>query len=163
MSRGRDRQPADALRIDMLEAVTQFFDKRLRAATPEHQLQLATAALFIEMARADFQIKPGEREAVNRAVQRALNLSPEETAEIVRMAAEEVKASASLHKFTRLIDENFSMEQKKRVVKLLWQVAFSDAELQGHEEYLVRKIADRLHLAKADFLDAKIQARDDFR
>jgi len=147
----------------MLEAVTDFFEERLRAATPERQLQLATAALFIEMARADFEVKPDEREAVNRAVQRALDLSPDETTEIVRLAAEEVKASASLHEFTRLIDENFSMEQKKRVVKLLWQVAYSDAELQGHEEYLVRKIADRLHLAKADFLDAKIRARDDFR
>lgn len=27
-------------------------------------------------------------------------------------------------------------------------MAFSDAELQGHEEYLVRKIADRLHLVR---------------
>ena len=163
MSRGTDRQPSEELRGELLEAVTDFFEERLRAAAPEHQLQLATAALFIEMTRADFQIKPDEREAVNRAVQRALDVSPEETTEIVRLAAEEVKASASLHEFTRLIDENFSMEQKKRVVKLLWQVAYSDAELQGHEEYLVRKIADRLHLAKADFLDAKIQARDDFR
>ena len=115
------------------------------------------------MSRADFEIHADERKAVNRAVERALDLSPEETAEIVRLATEEVKASPSLHEFTRLIDENFSMQQKKRVVKLLWQVAFSDAELQGHEEYLVRKIADRLHMAKADFLDAKIQARDDFR
>ncbi|MEE9263113.1 MAG: TerB family tellurite resistance protein [Vicinamibacteria bacterium] len=103
------------------------------------------------------------RTRFDRAAQRALDLSPEETTEIVRLAAEEVKASASLHEFTCLIDENFSMEQKKRVVELLWQVAFSDAELQGHEEYLVRKIADQLHLARADFLDAKIQARDDFR
>lgn len=163
MSHGRDRQQADALRTDMLEAVTQFFEKRLCAATPERQLQLATAALFIEMARADFEIKPDEQKAVSRAVERALDLSPEETTEIVRLAAEEVEASTSLHEFTRLIDENFSKEQKKRVVKLLWQVAFSDAELQGHEEYLVRKIADRLHLEKADFLVAKIQARDDFR
>ncbi len=163
MSRGTSRQPGDELRVDMLQAVTQFFEDRLHAATPEHQLQLATAALFIEMTRADFQIKPDEMEAVDRAVQRALELTPEETTEIVRLPAEEVKASAPLHEFTRLVDENFSMEKKKRVVKLLWQVAYSDAELQGHEEYLVRKIADRLHLAKADFLDAKIQARDDFR
>ena len=162
MSR-RDRPTGEALPVDMLEAVTDFFEQRLRTATPEHQLQLATAALFIEMTRADFEVKPDETAAVHRAVQRALDLSPEETGEIVRLATEELKASAPLHEFTRLIDASFSMEQKKHIVKLLWQVAYSDAELQGHEEYLVRKLADRLHLAKADFLDAKIQARDDFR
>jgi uncharacterized tellurite resistance protein B-like protein len=153
----------EEFRAAMLDAVQDFFEERLRAATEKHRLQLATAALFIEMTRADFEIRPEESKAVTRAVVRALDMSPEETAQIVELAEQEVDAAGSLHQFARLIDRRFSMEQKKRVVKLLWQVAFSDAELEGHEEYLVRKISNMLHLPLADFLDAKIRAREDFR
>lgn len=39
----------------MLDAVQDFFEERLGAATEKQQLQLATAALFIEMIRDDFR------------------------------------------------------------------------------------------------------------
>jgi uncharacterized tellurite resistance protein B-like protein len=45
----------------------------------------------------------------------------------------------------------------------LWQVAFADAQLVASEEYIVRKIADLIHVPLADFLAAKIEARDSFR
>ena len=60
-------------------------------------------------------------------------------------------------------DEKYTAEQKKTVVRYLWQVAFSDSRFVASEEYLVRKIADLLHVPLADFLEAKIVARDAFR
>jgi uncharacterized tellurite resistance protein B-like protein len=42
-------------------------------------------------------------------------------------------------------------------------VAYADAQLVASEEYLVRKVADLLNVPLADFLDAKIRARDSFR
>jgi uncharacterized tellurite resistance protein B-like protein len=108
-------------RASMLDAVQDFLEERLGAASEKQQLQLATAALFIEMTRADFEIRPEESKAVTRAVERALDVSPEETAQIVELAEQEVDAAGSLHQFARLIDRRFSMEQKKRVVKLLWR------------------------------------------
>jgi uncharacterized tellurite resistance protein B-like protein len=55
------------------------------------------------------------------------------------------------------------LEQKKLVVELMWRVAFADAEILAHEEYLVRKVSEQLHVPLADFIEAKIKARDDFR
>lgn len=37
-----------------------------------------------------------------------------------------------------------------------------DAELLAHEEYLIRKIADLIHLPFEDFLRAKIEAKEAF-
>jgi uncharacterized tellurite resistance protein B-like protein len=52
--------------------------------------------------------------------------------------------------------------QKRRLVEALWRIAFADAELAGHEEYLVRKIAGKLNLSTADLMETKLQAREKF-
>ena len=43
-----------------------------------------------------------------------------------------------------------------------WRIAFADAELAGHEEYLVRKIANQLGLSTADLVETKVRAREEF-
>jgi len=154
----------------VLRAIQRFFDTRIRAdsasASPEvsrHALQLATAALLIEMTRADFRVKEKERRTVMEAIQRTFDLTPDETQELIRLAEQEAAESVSLYQFTRLVDKGFSLEQKKHVVELLWRVAFADEEMEKHEEYLVRKIADLLHVPHRDFIQAKLRARQAVR
>jgi uncharacterized tellurite resistance protein B-like protein len=55
-----------------------------------------------------------------------------------------------------------SSGQKHRLVQWLWRIAFADAELAGHEEYLVRKVAGHLGLSTADLMETKVRAREDF-
>ena len=154
----------------VLRAIQQFFDTRIQPAAGEtsktdssssqHSLQLATAALLIEMTRADFKVEESERRMVGEAISKAFDLTPEETAELVRLAEEESRQSVSIYDFTRLVDRGFSFEQKKHIVELLWRVALSDAELEKHEEHLVRKIAKLIHVPHEDFIDAKLKAKE---
>ena len=148
----------------MFKNIQDFFDSKIGsdvAATPptERNLQLATAALLIEMSRADFEIAPEETRAIEDALQTGFGVSKEETQELVALAEAEVNQSVSLYEFTRLIDRSFTPEQKKHIVGLLWTVAFSDNRLEENEEYLVRKIAKLLHVSHADFIDEKLQAK----
>lgn len=143
----------------MIRAIQQFFESRIRAQAEggdatarEHALQLATAALLIEMTRADFHIKPEERHAVLQAVQHTSRLGPEETEELVRLAEQEADEAASLYQFTSLIDKHFPQERKVQVVETLWRVAYADGVRDMHEEHLVRKIADLLHVPHRDFI-----------
>ena len=164
------------LKESLLEAIQDFFDERLMPApSPEEasqvkktrvtdrQLQLATAVLLLEVARCDFDLRVDEFDAVSTGVRDVLGLTDDEATAVVRFAEEEVRQSKRLHQFTELIDQNYTPEQKKVVVQYLWQVAFADAQLVASEEYIVRKIADLIHVPLADFLDAKIKARDSFR
>ena len=165
------------LKASLLEAIHEFFDERLRpeAASGEtrsgdvrsrvsdRQLQLATAVLLLEVARSDFDLRNDEFDAIARGVRRALGLTEDEAVAVVRFAEEEVRQSKRIFEFTRLVDESYSAAQKKMVVECLWQVAFADAQILASEEYLVRKISDLLHVPLADFIDAKIKARDAFR
>lgn len=161
------------LTSSLLEAIQNFFAehlapedrpaKNLRRRVTDRQLQLATAVLLLEVARSDFDLRADEFRALVSSVQRILGLTEEESVTVVRFAEEEVRQSKRIHEFTRLIDESYSPEEKRNVVLYLWQVAFADAQLLASEEYIVRKIADLLHVPLADFLAAKIEARDAFR
>jgi len=49
------------------------------------------------------------------------------------------------------------------LIEQMWRVAFADAQILAHEEYLIRKVSELLNVPLADFLEAKIRARDAFK
>ena len=151
----------------MLKGIQQFFEKRIaplgasaRAdAEAEHRIRLATAALFGEIMRADFQVTPEERRDLEAVVRDTFELDAAETRELLGLAEAEVDASVELFQFTRLIDESFTPAQKAQLVERLWRLALADAHVDRLEEHLVRKIANLLHVSHRDYIAAKRAAR----
>lgn len=148
----------------MIRTIQEFFSARIVTESApqkvtEKALQLATAALLIEVSRADHDVGDDEKRAIEEAIQKSFGLGANETQELIALAEREVKDAISLYEFTRLVDENFTPEQKKHIVGLLWQVAFSDDRLEENEEYLIRKVAKLLHIVHADFIDEKLKVK----
>ena len=152
----------------MLERIRGFFEERIAPlvgdapeADREHAFQLATAALMMEITRADHQIDDAEREAVGHAIRQAFELDEAETAELVHLAEEEAAEATSLYQFTSLVNERFPPEEKAHVMELLWQVAYSDGSLDKFEEHIVRRIADLIHVPHRVFIATKLKVADD--
>jgi uncharacterized tellurite resistance protein B-like protein len=150
----------------VLSALKKLFEQRIAPdvgkATPdarERGLRLAAAALLFEVVRADATVTEEERTVVRAAAQSTFGLTHEDADELVRLAEEASRASASIYEFTSLVDRELGLEQKKRLVELLWLVAFADGQKDAREEHLVRRIAGLLHVPHPDFIDAKIKAR----
>jgi uncharacterized tellurite resistance protein B-like protein len=149
----------------MLKSIQQFFESNIQPAArdsddkSEHALQLATAALLIELTRADLKVEDRERRMVEDAIKKVFDLSSEETVELIGLAEEQTDKSTSLYEFTHLIDRGFPSEKKQQIVELLWRVALSDEHLEMHEEHLIRKVAKLLHVYHEEFIAAKIRAK----
>jgi uncharacterized tellurite resistance protein B-like protein len=150
----------------MIEALRRLFASRdeTPAADPpasrEQALRLAAAALLFEIVRADAVVKDAELTVMRAALQSAFALSPEETDELMRLAEQQSRSASSLYEFTSRVDAELAPEQKKRIVELLWLVAFADGVKDALEEHLVRRIAGLLHVPHPDFIDAKLRARE---
>lgn len=147
----------------MLQSIRRFFETHVGAATdaaPGHSIELATAALLVEVSRIDRESTPQEREVVERAVREKFGLSGDEAAELVRLADAEVAQATDYFQFTSLVNRHFTAEQKQRVLELMWRVAYADAELSAHENHLMRKVADLLHVPHGDYIAAKMRARE---
>ena len=148
----------------MLNSIRDFFERNIGAqASPvaaRHSIELATAALLVEVVRSDADIQPSEQQVVLRAVREKFGLSDEEAQTLFRLAEEEVRTANDYYQFTSLINREFSQQQKQRVIELMWQVAYADAELSAHENHVLRRIAELLHVTHSDYIAAKMRARD---
>ena len=144
----------------MLKAIKQFFESHIgqveeQSVDSEHRLQVATAALLIEIARADFHIEDQELEHIAAALKAKFELSSQEVEDLIALATQEAEQAISYYDFTSLINQEFSFEQKIKVIELMWQVAYVDDYLQKYEEALIRKISDLLYIPHSDFIAAK--------
>ena len=152
----------------MLDRVRRFFTehlvdaarKDLPADQREHAYQLATAALLLEVSRADYEVREVERAQITRAIGTAFELDEEETRELVEIAEEEAAQATSLYEFTRLVNDGFDLDAKRRVVLMLWQVAFADGHVDKYEEHLIRRIADLIHVPHRSFIATKHEAAE---
>jgi uncharacterized tellurite resistance protein B-like protein len=146
----------------MLHNIKQFFEQHmhpaggLSAAGTQHALQVATAALLIEVMRSDHELKEVERHAVTAAIQARFALSPEESVSLLRLAGTEAEQATDYYQFTALINKHFNAEQKLQVVEYMWQVAAADHEIDRFERTLVHKVADLLYVPRG----AQIAARE---
>jgi uncharacterized tellurite resistance protein B-like protein len=147
----------------MLKAIRDFFDQRIGgAAAPgdeAHRLPLATAALLVEVVRGDGGIGPAERQALLAAIDARFALAPADAAALVDLAEQETRLANDYYQFTSLINRGFSPQQKLRVIELMWQVAYADDALSAHEQHVLRKVAELLHVPHGDYIAAKMKAR----
>ena len=151
----------------MLKALQRFFEETIRpregtdaSAGEEAALRRATAALLVEMMRADFTIDDRERAHVRALLVEHFGLDEQSARQLMALAEAEVAEASDLFGFTRLVDRACSPEEKIRILELLWEVAWADGRLDKYEEYLVRKLADLLHVRHADMMQAKHRVLD---
>jgi uncharacterized tellurite resistance protein B-like protein len=149
----------------VVHAIQAFFEKHIKgvsataAAHGYDPLHVATAALLIEMMRMDGEVTEGERQRVVRALETKFRLPPEDITELLQLAEGEAKEATDYFRFTQLIKNHFNAAARERLVEYLWVVAYADGDLHRHEEHLLRKIADLLHVSHKSFIAAKLRAR----
>ena len=135
-------------------------DARDAAPPPPSPLdvQIATAALLVEVSAADHRIEESERRAILHALNTGFGLSRDDAEEVFRIAGERSAQAVSLYEFTRYVDRGFTREQKATVIELLFRVAFADQFLAGEEEYLIREVSRLLHVEHPEFIAARRRA-----
>jgi uncharacterized tellurite resistance protein B-like protein len=149
----------------MIKAIKQFFDEFLALEEKEeqqqHSIEIATAALLLETARADFQLEGEELGKIAEILRHFFDLDMEQTDALMELAQQQAQQATSYYEFTRLINDNYSPEQKIQIVEMMWRVAYADRYLEKYEEALIRKISDLLYVRHTDFIAAKHRVLED--
>jgi len=146
----------------MLDVVRAFLSRHLTPAAESTEespsvpaVQVATCALLLELAHADGEFSDVERVRIEEALGRHFGLSGTAIEELLALAAEERRKSIDHFHFTRLLNEQFDIGQKMVLAEIMWSVILADGQLADHEAYLVRKLANLLHLEPAYLSQAR--------
>ena len=141
----------------MLKKIQAFFAaEESDDVNDEAALHLAAAVLLIEVAKSDHVVRDIQIEQLKDVLRREWQLGDADLADLVEVAQDAAEAHASLHEQLALVNANFSMQQKFNLVRGLWEVAYADDELHHHEELLIRRLADLMHVSHSEFIRGKL-------
>lgn len=127
------------------------------AASDEHALRVATAALLVEMGRADQGGSAVERERIQRLLEQHYRLEADEAQALIAAADRKADHAVSLHEFTAMLHESLDDAEKREVVAMLIRTALADGHLDAHEQHLLGKVADLLYLRRSDYVMLRAQ------
>lgn len=148
----------------MLQRARTFFERYLGRHPEEtddvrrRRLQLAVAALVVEMLEADQASSPGERRRALESLRQLLGLEREACDQLLDLAEREIDQAHDLYQFTSEINRSYSHDEKQGLVEQLWRVARADDVVHKYEEHLVRRVAELLHVSHREFIAAKLRS-----
>jgi uncharacterized tellurite resistance protein B-like protein len=147
----------------MLDIVKRFFSNSTTQVSnnanhiTEHDLRVATCALFVEMARIDETFTQEEMDTILTILKEKYGLSQEYADALVADADKELAESVDLWQFARLINENYTIDEKIKIIEILWQMVYVDGKMDRYEHYLMNKLKNLLRLSHDQLIDAKLK------
>lgn len=148
-------------RKSMLDIIKRFFGANTADNSSDadsntaHDVSVAACALFIEMGRIDETFTEAETAAILSILMKKYNLTPEQADALMIRADEELEKSVDLWQFARLINENYSIQEKIEVIEILWQIVYIDGKMDKYENYLMHKLSKLLRLSHNQLIEAK--------
>ena len=146
----------------MLDIVKRFFNKATAEVSKdanqdtEHDIRVATCALFVEIARIDEKFTDAEMETILSILKEKYGLSQDHADALIAEAEKELEKSVDLWQFTKLINENYSNEEKIEIIETLWRIVFVDGKMDQYEHYLMGKLQNLLRLSHDQLIAAKL-------
>jgi len=146
----------------MLGKIKQLFTKKSEDTDQDKVAKehLATAALLIEVMVIDGHMNDQELLSIGTTLCAILDLSQQQVDELIALSREEVAEATSLYQFTKEINANFDLDGKLQLLTSMWRVAYADGELDKHEENIIRRVADLLHIRHSEYIRCKLDAKD---
>jgi uncharacterized tellurite resistance protein B-like protein len=157
--------------VDMLNKISTFFNDLIadlqqttaQQKNTELSLEICCAVLLCEVMRADSAFTEAEQDTLSIILTNQFKLTPLEVSDILVKAFELSENASDFYQFTSKINQHYSLDDRIKIITLLWKVAFADGELASIEEHIIRKIADLLHLRHNEYIATKIAAKEFYR
>jgi len=117
-----------------------------RSRRPRDELQLALGALLVEAAHSDDNFDHRERTVISRLLERRFQLSPHDARALIEAAERVTDRSVELFRFTRIINERLSVEERTELIEMMWEVAYADGVLDKFEDSLLRRVGGLIYI-----------------
>ena len=121
------------------------------------EMVLSICVLLIEVSKSDDDYDDSEKEKIIDLLKKQFALNDDQIDILMMMADKKNDEIVSLHELTASLNKEYTYSEKKNVIKMLWDIAYSDGRIDKYEDYTIRKISDLLHIKHSDFIKAKLR------
>jgi len=109
-------------------------------------VKMAAAALLIAAAVTDEDYGKDEQAQIQTILMGFFELNDEEANELIALAEEEEQQSVGLYAWTSTLKDAYDVEERVRLIELLWEVAYADGVIHHFESNLVRRVAGLIYV-----------------
>jgi uncharacterized tellurite resistance protein B-like protein len=150
----------------LLRSIGEFISEITGGARPpetfeETDFRLAAAALLVHVATSDNQFDENERAKLRDILAHRFELGMDEVDRLIDAAIAADREAVDLYQFTTVLNRAFDEEGRRRVVEMMFEIAYADGELSEFEDNLVWRAADLMHVPSRDRVTIRKQIRDE--
>ena len=112
-----------------------------------HEADVALRLMF-EIAISDGNLDSAELEIIRERASKIAS-DDEKTSTIIKKIIDETEESVSFYPYVKKINETHSFEDKKELLKVLWELVTADKVVDAYEENLYFKIAELIKVKRS--------------
>ena len=121
---------------------------------------LAAATVLLEVAWADHSLESHEIALIHDSLVALYDIDEDTANKTIERAQSQRSTNTSLYPFTRQLNEQLTIEEKRKLLEHLWRLNAFDGSPFHFEEGVIRTTAELLNLRHSEFIAAKIAAKD---
>ena len=124
------------------------------------KLRLAATALLFRALFVDGEAHDSEEMQIRRIVRDEFGLDADEVGQLMGDARYAAENAADLYGWTRVVNAEYTPDEKVHLMELLWRVVLADGVVDDHEHALMRRLAGLIHVPDGDSARARARARE---
>jgi uncharacterized tellurite resistance protein B-like protein len=121
----------------------------------DNDYRLAAAALLVHIMTVDGEVSPAEQAKLRIVLQNRFSLDDAQTDELIAAATEADQQAVDLYHFTRLLNRSLDEEGRKRMVEMMWEIAYADGARTEFEDNIVWRVADLLGISSRERIELR--------
>ncbi len=135
-----------SLTVESVQGESEQFDR----------IQIASCVILLEVAKFDFDFSSIEKETTKAILKNEFAIPEDAIEDLMKISEEKREDSVDLWEFTNVINQNFSREEKIKIIEAAWKIIYADDKLDKYENHYVHVLADLLRLRHDELIDAKL-------
>lgn len=132
-----------------------FFKKKKVKENEPKNLKLISLCLAFEVANADNNVDSREKDIILEKIKNTIDISILNEKEIYNVIKDESDKRVSFYDIIHDMNTNLDKEEKIKILRLLWEIAYADEVLDVEEEKIIRRSSEMLGIKPSIVLQTK--------
>jgi uncharacterized tellurite resistance protein B-like protein len=144
----------------MFASLKAFITSLAEDARPQNQLeskdcQIAAAALLIRVATVEREMSQARRRTLHAVLRLGFALDDRATAALIDAAAAAEQSATDLYHFTRRLNAELDQEGRRRIVGMMWEMAYVDERANEFASNIIWRAADLLGVPSRERIELR--------
>ena len=113
-------------------------------------IEEAVAVLLLRAANIDGKKDEKEIEAIKKLIIKQFNYDEEKADTLITSASEKEESSADLFEWSKIINDNYDLDNKKIVFSMMCEIICADGLIDPFESNLIRRLSGLLYISDKD-------------